>query len=584
MSLRQQVDLLTNKPGCYLFLNKEKQVIYVGKAKNLKKRVSTYFNKAYNIKTTRLIREIADLKYFIVDNEKESLLLEKNLIKKYHPKYNVLLNDDKTYPYIIITNQKDPMYKYVRKYDKKALKNYGPLPIGSNARNILLTLQRLFPLRMCKGDLKKPCLYYHLNQCSGACFKEVDPSYYENQIKQVDKFFKGDINQVKQTLINQMQKASDNLQFEQAKRIKDQITSLDFITAKQNVDIATNKNIDVINYEINQDKICFVMLFYRLGQLTYKDEYIQDYEGQNLSELFNSYLQQIYQKNIYPDVLLIPNEIELLDLDENLLEFSSYSLDKQNDVFVKLAKQNAIDSLNKSIISNNINSGDEIEILNQLQQISNASKYLKRIEMFDISNIYNQFITGACIVYINGKPIRNEFRKYNIDSSYTSDFSRMKFMLEKRFLKKINQKEELPDLIIVDGGIIQIHAAKEVLNKLNLNIDVIGLSKDDHHKTRYLIDVFEQTIDIKNFKKLFNFLTSLQIRVDEYAKSGFRKKYHNQLNDQVLLIKGVGKKTNLKLYKHFKTIDNIKKADFEELNKVINNKKITNLIISNLNK
>ncbi|WFQ93676.1 excinuclease ABC subunit C [Mycoplasma feriruminatoris] len=584
MSLKQQVDLLTNKPGCYLFLNKEKQVIYVGKAKNLKKRVSTYFNKAYNIKTTRLIREIADLKYFIVDNEKESLLLEKNLIKKYHPKYNVLLNDDKTYPYIIITNQKDPMYKYVRKYDKKALKNYGPLPIGSNARNILLTLQRLFPLRMCKGDLKKPCLYYHLNQCSGACFKEVDPSYYENQIKQVDKFFKGDINQVKQTLINQMQKASDNLQFEQAKRIKDQITSLDFITAKQNVDIVTNKNIDVVNYEINQDKICFVMLFYRLGQLTYKDEYIQDYEGQNLSELFNSYLQQIYQKNIYPDVLLIPNEIELLDLDENLLEFSSYSLDKQNDVFVKLAKQNAIDSLNKSIISNNINSGDEIEILNQLQQISNASKYLKRIEMFDISNIYNQFITGACIVYINGKPIRNEFRKYNIDSSYTSDFSRMKFMLEKRFLKKINQKEELPDLIIVDGGIIQIHAAKEVLNKLNLNIDVIGLSKDDHHKTRYLIDVFEQTIDIKNFKKLFNFLTSLQIRVDEYAKSGFRKKYHNQLNDQVLLIKGVSKKTNLKLYKHFKTIDNIKKADFEELNKVINNKKITNLIISNLNK
>nr|VZR98173.1 UvrABC system protein C [Mycoplasma feriruminatoris] len=584
MSLKQQVDLLTNKPGCYLFLNKEKQVIYVGKAKNLKKRVSTYFNKAYNIKTTRLIREIADLKYFIVDNEKESLLLEKNLIKKYHPKYNVLLNDDKTYPYIIITNQKDPMYKYVRKYDKKALKNYGPLPIGSNARNILLTIQRLFPLRMCKGDLKKPCLYYHLNQCSGACFKQVDPSYYENQIKQVDKFFKGDINQVKQTLINQMQKASDNLQFEQAKRIKDQITSLDFITAKQNVDIVTNKNIDVVNYEINQDKICFVMLFYRLGQLTYKDEYIQDYEGQNLSELFNSYLQQIYQKNIYPDVLLIPNEIELLDLDENLLEFSSYSLDKQNDVFVQLAKQNAIDRLNKSIISNNINSGDEIEILNQLQQISNASKYLKHIEMFDISNIYNQFITGACIVYINGKPIRNEFRKYNIDSSYTSDFSRMKFMLEKRFLKKINQKEELPDLIIVDGGIIQIHAAKEVLNKLNLNIDVIGLSKDDHHKTRYLIDVFEQTIDIKNFKKLFNFLTSLQIRVDEYAKSGFRKKYHNQLNDQVLLIKGVGKKTNLKLYKHFKTIDNIKKADFEELNKVINNKKITNLIISNLNK
>ncbi|CDZ18103.1 excinuclease ABC subunit C [Mycoplasma capricolum subsp. capripneumoniae] len=584
MSLKEQVDLLTNKPGCYLFLNKDNEVIYVGKAKNLKKRVSTYFNKAYNIKTTRLIREITHLKYFIVDNEKESLLLEKNLIKKYRPKYNVLLNDDKAYPYIIITNQKDPMYKYVRKYEKKALKNYGPLPIGSNARSILLTLQRLFPLRMCKGDLKKPCLYYHLNQCSGACFKTVDSSYYEYQIKQVDKFFKGEINQVKQTLVKQMQKASDNLQFEQAKRIKDQITSLDFITAKQNVDIVTNKNIDVVNYEINEEKICFVMLFYRLGQLTYKDEYIQNYEGQDLDELLNSYLQQIYQKNLYPDVLLIPNEIDLLDLDENLLEFSSYSFNNQDDIFIKLAKQNAVDSLNKSIISNNVNSGDELEILDQLQQISNISKYPKRIEIFDISNIYNQFITGACIVYINAKPVRNEFRKYNIDSQYTSDYARMKFMLEKRFLKRIKEKEQLPDLIIVDGGIIQIHAAKEVLNKLNLKINVIGLSKDNNHKTRYLIDIFEQTIDIKNFKKLYNFLTSLQIRVDEYAKSGFRKKYHNQLNDQILLIKGVGKKTNLKLYKHFKTIDIIKNASFDELNKIINNKKITNLIISNFKK
>ncbi|AGJ90628.1 excinuclease ABC subunit UvrC [Mycoplasma putrefaciens] len=584
MDLKEKVNLLPNKPGCYLYLNSLNQVIYVGKAKNLKKRVSSYFNRAHNIKTTRLVREISDLNYFVVNNEKESLILEENLIKKYHPKYNILLNDDKAYPYIVITNQKDPSYKYLRKYDKKALRNYGPLPQKSNARAILLTLQRLFPLKRCNNKDHKPCLYYHLNQCSGACFKDVDFSYYEQQIKQIDKFFKGDISQVKTSLINQMNKASEMLQFEQAQRIKEQLQSLEFITTKQNVEFQSDKNIDIINYQISENKIVFVILFYRAGQLTFKDEYVQDYDQQDLVELLNSFLQQIYAKNINPDVLLVPNDIELLELDENILKFSSHALNKQENLLVNLAKNNAKELILKATISKNVNLGDEQEILNLLHQISNIKRYPGYIEMFDISNIYNQFITGACVVYKNAKPIRNEFRKYNIDASYTSDFDRLKFMINKRFAKKIQADEQLPDLIIVDGAKIQITAAREILSQLNLETDVIGLVKDQHHKTDKLIDVYDQTIEIKQFKKLYNWLSNIQLRVDEYAKSGFRKKYHNQIQDQLLTIKGIGKKTSQELYKHFKTIDNIKNADFDSLNKVIKNKKSANLVYKHFNK
>ncbi|MBY7704774.1 excinuclease ABC subunit C [Vibrio harveyi] len=504
MKLEQKINLLPNKPGCYLYLNNLKQVIYVGKAKNLKKRVSSYFNRAHNIKTTRLVREIDDINYFVVNNEKESLILEENLIKKYHPKYNILLNDDKAYPYIVITNQKDPTYKYERKYDKKALRNYGPLPLKSNARAILLTLQRLFPLKRCKGNLNKPCLYYHLNQCSGACFKQVDPSYYSNQIKQVDKFFKGDISQVKTNLISQMNKASELLQFEQAQKIKEQLASLEFITTAQNVEFNSDKNIDVINYYLDDNRICFVILFYRNGQLTFKDEYVQNYESQEVVELLNSFLQQIYNKNITPDILLIPSEIELLDIDQNILNFTSHSLNKQDQILINLAKQNAIELSNKAKISNNVNLGSEDEILTTLQQISNIRTYPNYIEMLDISNIYNQFITGACVVYKNAKAIRNEFRKYNIDSTYTSDFDRIKFMIKKRFTKKLETNDILPDLIIVDGSSAQITACKQVLDQLNLDIDVIGLVKDEHHKTRALIDIYNQTVDIKRFKKLYN--------------------------------------------------------------------------------
>ncbi|AVN64160.1 MULTISPECIES: excinuclease ABC subunit UvrC [Mesoplasma] len=575
MELKNKVSNLPSKPGCYLYLNKDKHVIYVGKAKNLKKRVSSYFDRAQNLKTTRLVREIVDLEYFVVSNEKESLLLEENLIKKYRPKYNVLLNDDKAYPYIIITNEKDPTYKYVRKLDKKALRSFGPLPIGSNARETLITLQRLFPLRRCKGNLGKPCLHYFIGQCSGACFKEVNKEYYQEQIKRVDNFFKGNINEVKTLLTNQMHKAAENLQFEEAQRIKEQIVSLDFTTTKQNVEFKSQTDVDVISYFIEDEKIAIVTLFYRSGKLLFKDEHIQLYFEQDITDLIDSFMSQIYDKNILPNKVIVDNEVELFDLKEKYKSISTHPIKEDEKIIYKIATENAQETIRKSKISTTTNIGNENELLLELQEKANLQKEPYRLEMFDISNIGNEFIVGSCVVYINGKPARNEFRKYNIESKFTSDYDRLKEMLYRRFQKALIEKRMLPDLIIMDGGIIQIHAAKEIINALGLSeIQIIGLVKDEHHNTSFLIDTNEEQVIIKDKPKLFNWLSSIQVRVDEYAKSGFRKKQNNSfLKSDLEQIEWLGKKRIQDLFKKFNTINEIESADQEELFKILKNKK-----------
>ncbi|ATZ17710.1 excinuclease ABC subunit UvrC [Mesoplasma melaleucae] len=584
MDLKSKVSNLPNKPGCYLYLNKDKHFIYVGKAKNLKKRVSTYFDRVQNLKTTRLVREIADIEYFVVSNEKESLLLEENLIKKYRPKYNVLLNDDKSYPYIIITNEKDPTYKYVRKLDKKALRSFGPLPIGSNARETLITLERLFPLRRCKGNLRKPCLHYFIGQCSGACFKEVDKAYYQEQIKRVDNFFKGNINEVKTILTNQMLKASENLQFEEAQRIKEQIISLDFTTTKQNVEFKSQTDLDVISYFIEDDKIAIVTLFYRAGKLLFKDEHIQLYFEQDITDLLDSFMTQIYEKNILPHKIIVDKEIELFELNDKYKNLTTHPIKEEEKIIYNIGLQNAQEAIRKSKISTTTNIGNENELIIQLQKVAKLNKEPYRLEMFDISNIGNEFIVGSCVVYINGKPVRNEFRKYNIESKFTSDYDRMKEMLYRRFQKALLEQRMLPDLIIMDGGIIQVHAAKEIINALGLNdIQIIGLVKDDHHKTSFLINTNEDDVKIKDYPKLFNWLSSIQIRVDEYAKSGFKKKQNNSfLKVELEQIEGLGKKRIQNLFKNYNTISEIRQASEVDLFKILKNKKTLDNLLNYL--
>jgi len=575
--LEQKVKNLPHKPGCYLYKNADGKVIYVGKAIDLRKRVSSYFNKVQNMKTTRLVREIVDLDFFVVTNEAEAFLLEQNLIKKYRPRFNILLNDDSAYPYIIITNEHDPQYKYVRKYDKKALRNYGPLPQGSNARNVLKVLERLYPLRRCKGNLGHPCIYYHIHQCSGACFKDVPWSYYQDQIRHVDSFFNGHINEVKQELFQRMENAANNLQFEEAQRLKELYVSLDYTIAKQDVTIDDDKNHDVAIYAIDQDRIALITLFYRHGQLLYKDSLITSYYGQEPEDLFISYLEQLYAKNALPDQLIIPESIDVFNLSTILKPIATHPISKTEKALYALAEENVKEALIQDKLHSQAVNNHEHDVLVELQNLLGLKAYPQRIEMFDISNIGSEFVTGSTVVWIGGKPSKTDFRKYNIDIPAQDDASRLQNMLYRRFQKALVEKRELPDLIIMDGGIIQVHAAKQILADLGLEqIPVIGLIKNDAHRTEKLLDLEENVIPLDKQTPLYNFLAAIQERVDSYAKSGYRHKQNMSfLTNTLAQVPGLGKKKIQELNKRFETRQDLENATFEELNEIIHNRTTT---------
>ncbi|QEH61578.1 excinuclease ABC subunit C [Spiroplasma chinense] len=584
MIIENQIKLIPEKPGCYVYYNKNKQVIYVGKAKNLKRRVSSYFNKAHNIKTTKLVRDIVSFETFITQNEKESLLLEQNLIKKYKPRYNVVLNDDKKYPYIAITNEKDPKYIYIRNFDKKNKASFGPLPDGSSARNILYALERIYPLRRCNGNLGEPCIYYHINQCSGACFKEVEPKYYQDQIEKVTNFFNGKSNDVEKRLNEKMVRAAENLQFEEAQRIKELIGHLSFTLTKQDVDLNDNLNRDVFNYFEYEEYICLNVLFYRNGKLTLKNNEIIKNDGQDIAELFKSFIMQIYTKNLVPDYVLVPKEIEVGDLKsifgDRLIDDSL----ENSKRLIELSKDNA-----KEFLLQKIHYSDQVQvtkqdILNELKDAFNLPTYPFHIEMYDVANILDEFVTGAMVVFKEGLPSKNDFRKYNIDIDQEGDYHRMYDMIYRRYKRDINNPEKFADLIIMDGGIIQVHAAKKALDELEIKVPVIGLVKNDKHKTEYVLDLNEQKVYLDKQSELFKLLESFQLRVHNFAISGFRKRQVKGTikNNELENVKGIGSLTIKKLYEKFINLENMSQASSEELNEIIKNKNVSERLVEYL--
>ncbi|AGR40918.1 excinuclease ABC subunit UvrC [Spiroplasma taiwanense] len=578
--MEEIISNLPQKPGCYLFKNKLNKIIYVGKAKNLKKRILSYFNKAHNFKTTKLVREIFDLEVIITDNEKESLILEQNLIKKYKPRYNIVLNDDKKYPYIAITNQKDPTYIYTRNFDEKNLISFGPLPDGTSARNILKALERIYPLRRCKGNLKKPCIHYHIEQCSGACFKNVDKKYYDNQIEKIKNVFEIKNDEFKKKLEEKMFIAAENLQFEEAQRIKEIINHLDFSITQQFVDFNDNLNRDIFNYYEFEKKLCFAVLFYRSGKLIMKDQIVLENENNQIIELFESFVTQIYSKNMLPDYIVIPeifkeSSLKLLFFDK--LTFEDTIVNKN---LLQLAKQNAEEYLKQNQIYKNQISLTRDELLEKLQKTLNLKTYPYHIEMFDVANILDEFVTGAMVVFKGGQPSFNDFRKYNIAIDHASDYHRMQNMIYRRYQKDLNNFSNLPDLIIMDGGKIQISAAKSQLELLDLNIEIIGLVKNEKHKTDYILNSNLEEVRLEKNDEIFKFLELIQNRVHNFAITGFRNRQAKAIiNDELITIPGIGKKTIEKINEAFPNRKDLFNAKKEELGKIIkNNEVLSNLI------
>lgn len=521
-NLLEKVKKLPLSFGCYYFLNDKNIIIYVGKAINLQKRVNSYFKKVNNIKTMQLVREIKDIKYILTNNEKEALILEYNLIKKNRPRYNILLSDDKKYPYIVITKDKNPKIHLVYNRVGKYYYEFGPFPDGTKAKEILKILKRLYPLKPC-NEKNKPCTYYQIGQCLGGCFKEVDPIFYKKNINEIKKILNGNTFYIKQKLINKMNLFASNFQFEEANKIKNLIQKFDFFTESQVGIISRISNVDYVGVFSNLEFVVISIFFYRDGKLLSKDNKMFGMYDNNKLNILRNYLLQLYTKNIKPKKLIISSDFKNYDF-QSIFDFKILiAKNKEDKMVIKNVLKEAKQFLITNLINENVVNGKEIILLNQLKELCNLKRVPFLFEIYDIANLKQEAQTAGVLVYKNGLPEFNQFRHYKLPLTLKSDYGRMQELVNLRYnKKKINNK--IPDLIIVDGGIIQINAVLSKIPKdIKTKIDIIGLVKDKKHNTDHIIDINKNIINIKSEPTLFNYLTLIQERVHIFSITHFKK-------------------------------------------------------------
>ncbi len=559
----EKLKLLPDLPGSYQMLDKEGNIIYVGKAKNLKNRVRSYFHGAHNAKTTKLVSEICDFNYVITASELEAYVLEINLIKEYNPKYNIMLTDDKTYPYVALTNELHPRLIVTRNKRKKGYARYfGPYPNVKAARNTVDLLNRIYPLRKCYNIPNKECLYYHMKQCLAPCINKnnIDYSEYKNKIAS---FLNGNCDDVIKELSVEMEKASLNMEFEKAIEYRDLINSIKETIAKQKISINDLTSRDYIGVYLDNDDISINIIITRLGNIVQNHQTIINLYDNAVDEVYN-YLIQFYDLNVKPKELCIKG-IDLPNVEEILgISYQEVKLGKKNEL-LDMALYNAKFNLeNKRNIYKN-------QVLKKIETIEELGKLLGintpyRIEAFDNSNLFGEYPVSGMVTYINGKPSPKEFRKYHVKTvEGANDYETMKEVIYRRYLRLTMENSKFPDLIIMDGGAIQVHAAIEVLNSLNLDIPVLGVQKDDHHKATILF-YNDELIEIDKNGPIYLLIADISQRVHDYAISFFRstkaKGFFSSILDN---IEGLGNKRKEALLKYFVTIDKIKEASIEEL-------------------
>lgn len=563
--IEEKLKLLPDSPGSYQMRDENGTIIYVGKAKNLKNRVRSYFHGAHNAKTTRLVSEIRDFTYIITSSELEAFVLEINLIKEYNPKYNIALTDDKTYPYVALTNELHPRLIVTRNKRKKGEARYfGPYPNVGAARDTVNLLNRLYPLRKCHHIPDKECLYYHMHQCLGPCIikEQFDYSIYKNKIAS---FLNGDAEDILKELNEKMDAASNSLEFEKAIEYRDLIESIKNTIKRQKISINDLTARDYVGiYEDNGD-LSINIIITRLGSIVQNHQtIINSYDAKEDEVL--SYLKQFYEINEKPKEIGISG-INIDNIEEMLeIPFVDIKLGKKKEL-LDMAVYNAKYNLeNKRNIYKN-------QVLKRVETIDRLGELLginppMRIEAFDNSNLFGEYPVSGMVCYINGKPAPKEFRKYHIKTVVgANDYESMKEVIYRRYLRLVMENATLPDLIVMDGGEIQVHAAKEVLDGLNINIPVIGIQKDDHHKAT-IIFFNEKLIPLDKNDSVFLLLADISQRVHDFAISFFRsQKAKGFFQSRLDEIEGLGPKRKEALIKYFTTIDNVKNASEEELKK-----------------
>ena len=563
--IREKLKLLTTKPGCYLMKNENGTIIYVGKAKNLKRRVSSYFNREHTGKTKALVENIRDFEYIVTSTEVESLLLEINLIKKYSPKYNILLKDNKSYPYIEITDETYPrlIISRPRKIKGHKGKLFGPYPNAIAARRTVQLLNRIYPFRKCHTMDKKVCLYYHIGQCLGYCEKKVDKEIIKDMISEITSFLKGNYDDVKIKIKDLMQEASDSLNFERAIEYKEMLEYIDKVLEKQKISLNDNITRDVINYYVKNDYISFQVLHLRDGKINMRDGEVFpliDDEEDTVSYFVTSF----YDKNEVPKEILVSNNFDTALLESALNTRVLVPQKGLKKKLVDMAYDNAkivLEEKFELIVRDEKRTFGANEKLGKILGIP----HLKRIETFDNAHLFGTYTVSGMVVFNNGKPDKKEYRKYKIESGSKDDYHTMQEVIYRRYYRVLHDKLEKPDLIIVDGGIIQVNAAKEILDSLYLDIPIIGLKKNDKHTTTALIDQ-EREYEIDKTSDVFHLLTRIQDEVHRYTIS-----YHKEIRSKGSLssildsVPGIGTERKKMLLRKYKTITKLKSLTIEEL-------------------
>lgn len=567
--IKQKLGVLPMEPGCYLMKDRQNQVIYVGKAKKLRNRVRSYFTGAHDTKTTRLVREIVDFEYIVTSSETESLLLELNLIKKYQPRYNILLKDDKSYPFIKITKERHPKLIVTRTVRIGSGKYFGPYPNAYSAHETKKLLDRIYPFRKCDKMPDRLCLYYHIGQCLGPCVYPVQQEEYGRMTKEITDFLNGEDKTILKNLEEKMIKASENLEFEQAKEYRDLIQHVNNLTKKQKIMSVDQTVRDVFGYHVDKGWMCIQVFFIRQGNLIEREATMFPLQ-QTPEEEFYTFIGQFYQLNQHflPKEVHIPKQLDV-EMVHTVVDTNIVTPQRgQKKQLVDMANKNARISLENKF---ELIARDESRTVKAIEQLADAMgiQIPIRIEAFDNSNIQGVDPVSAMVSFVDGKPDKKGYRKYKIKSvEGPDDYKSMQEAVRRRYTRVLNEGLPLPDLIIVDGGKGHMSSVADVLeNELGLDIPIAGLAKNDKHQTSELLyGETAQVVPLKKNSQAFYLLQRIQDEVHRFAIT-----FHRQTRQKTGLrsildqVEGIGPKRKTKLLRTFGSIKKMREASVETL-------------------
>lgn len=577
---KDKLDLIPHLPGSYQMKNKTGSIIYVGKAKDLRSRVVSYFNDRHFGKTKKMVSEIDDFSYIVTNSELEAFILELNLIKKHNPKYNILLKDDKSYPYIELIKTPYPILKVSRYLKIKKHKNnelFGPYQNVYAARRMVKLLNRLYPLKKCVGNPKELCLYYHIGECLGYCVNKIDEKVINQMTDEISDFLKGNDTLIKNKILEKINFHSVNLNYEVAKELKEELDYMNIVLSKQRVELLNIKDLDVVNYYFDKGYISMQIFFIRNSKIVGSFNDILPIINDEVEDI-ESYIALFYERHEIPKNILINSKLNIDILEPIIKTKFIKAIKGEKKKLLEMALKNAkINLTNKFELIKKDESKSEMAN-EELRALLNLSS-LDRIDVFDNSNLFGNYSVSGMVVYKNGYPAKKEYRKYKICLEKPDDYNIMKEVIYRRYYKVLLENLEIPELIIVDGGVNQINACKEILNDLHLNIKVCGLKKNDKHKTSNIIDgdSLEELIIDKD-SNLFYYLTNMQDEVHRFTIN-----YHRQIRSKGSIasvldeIPGIGLKRKKQLIKKYGSIMKMKEASVEELKEILPEEVINNL-------